>query len=275
MQTAPDHSRQRLLADDEPAAYQVCCPAGASPFFLTADHASHRLPRVLGSLGLCDSDRQRHIGWDIGVAGLAKLLSAQLDAWLILQNYSRLVIDCNRPLDSPQSIVTLSEETPIPGNVALSPAEIAARQNEIFIPYHDRIRAELDLRQRQRRSTILVALHSFTPCYLGVQRPWQIGLLYHRDPRLGRRLIELLRQEPGLTVGDNQPYFISDGSDYGIPVHGEQRGIVHVEIEIRQDLLADAAGQAHWAALLARLLTQLQPEFDHPSSSKESANERQ
>lgn len=259
----PLHNTLQLLAPDEPPAFEVWRPAGVSPFFLTADHASCRLPRALGSLGISSADLQRHIGWDIGIADLARKLSDRLDAWLIVQNYSRLVIDCNRSPGSPQSIVTLSEQTPIPGNVALSADMIAARTAEIFDPYHGRIHAELDARQQQRRTTILVALHSFTPSYLGVDRPWQIGLLYHRDPRLGHQLLDLLRQEEGLIVGDNQPYFISDDSDYGIPVHGEQRGIIHVEIEIRQDLIADAAGQEHWASLLARLLEQVRPHFDN------------
>jgi predicted N-formylglutamate amidohydrolase len=154
----------------------------------------------------------------------------------------------------PGSIVTLSERTAVPGNQLVSDAEAEARAREIFHPYHDRIRAELDARLDRRRPTALVALHSFTPLFDGTARRWHAGVLYGRDARLGRVLLELLRAEDGLSIGDNQPYAVSDATDYAIPVHGERRGIPHVELEIRQDLIADDAGQADWAARLAGLL---------------------
>ena len=245
-----------LLAADEPAPVTVYNAAGASPFLLVADHAGKRMPNALGRLGISQADSERHIALDIGIAGLGRLLADALDATLIRQNYSRLVIDCNRPPGAPTSIPEVSELTPIPGNVGLSGAEKAARAREIFQPYHERIDAELDRRRQAGRPTGLIALHSFTPVFKGVARPWHAALLYHRDPRLAHRLLALLRQDEGLMVGDNEPYFVSDETDYTIPVHGERRGIAHALIEIRQDLVAEENGQRDWADRLARLLPQ-------------------
>ena len=249
-----DQTARTLLLPDEPPAFTVGHADGPSPFFITGDHAGRLLPRRLGDLGLPAAERERHIAWDIGAAGLALALADRLDAFVILQTYSRLAIDCNRSVDAATSIVTLSESTAVPGNVGLAPADAAARAREIFWPYHDRIVAELDRRRATGRPTVLIAMHSFTPVFKGVARPWHVGVLYNRDPRFARAVLELLRREGDLVVGDNQPYAISDDSDYGIPVHGELRGIPHVELEIRQDLIADAAGQQAWAARLARLL---------------------
>jgi predicted N-formylglutamate amidohydrolase len=248
-------SSDACLTERDPPPFSVVRVDGASPYFLTCDHAGRRLPLKLGSLGLSAAELDGHVAWDIGTAGLAQRLAKALDAFLILQTYSRLVIDCNRPPRSPGSIVTLSEHTAVPGNRMVSDAEAESRAREIFHPYHDRIRRELDARLHRKQPTLLVALHSFTPVFDGAARPWHAGVLYGRDARLGHVVLDLLRAEAGLTIGDNQPYDVSDETDYAIPVHGERRGIPHVELEIRQDLIADDAGQATWAARLARLLT--------------------
>jgi predicted N-formylglutamate amidohydrolase len=244
----------RLLNADEPPPFVVERPNGTSPFVLVGDHAGRRLPRALGSLGVPAMELERHIAWDIGIAGVARELSARLDAFAILQTYSRLVIDANRPLTSPQSIVTLSERTEIPGNRDLSAADAERRARELFQPYHERIAGELDARASSGREAVLVALHSFTPSFMDQSRPWHAGVLYNRDPRLARAVLALLRGDPALVVGDNQPYALSDQTDYTIPVHGERRGLLHVELEIRQDLIADARSQAAWAERLAALL---------------------
>jgi predicted N-formylglutamate amidohydrolase len=246
----------RLLAPDELPSFRVERPDGASPFVFTADHASRRLPRALGTLGLSDADTLRHIAWDIGVEQLALHLSERLDAFTIMQGYSRLAIDVNRPPGSPESIATASEGTPIPGNIGLSELDVSLRARELFEPYHARIREELDRRATLARPAVLVALHSFTPAFLKVARPWHAGVLYHRDARLGQALLARLRAQPGLVVGDNEPYSVSDETDYGVPTHGERRGLAHVEIEIRQDLLADAQGVERWATLLAATLAE-------------------
>jgi len=247
-----------LLAADEPAPTIVENADGASPFFLNCDHAGKRIPRRLGSLGLPDTELVRHIAWDIGAAAVARLLSRQLGATLVMQTYSRLVIDCNRAPGVPTSIVTLSESSEVPGNRDLGADAVAGRVREIFNPYHDRIVQLLDQRQQRGRPTMLVAMHSFTPVFKGVSRPWHIGILYNRDRRLAAVMLDLLRAETGLVVGDNEPYAVSDLTDYTIPVHGEQRGILHVEIEVRQDLIAEPAGQSAWADRLARVLTAAQ-----------------
>lgn len=250
------NERRIILTDGDPPPYTVVQSQGRSPFLLTCDHAGQSIPRRLGSLGLPASEIQRHIAWDIGAASVTRKLAMTLDACAILQTYSRLVIDCNRSPEVPSSIATISELTEIPGNKNLAHDEVQARAHEIFHPYHNRIAAELDTRQQAGRPTALVAVHSFTPVFKGVARPWHIGVLYHRDPSLGHIMLQLLTAEKDLCVGDNQPYAIGDATDYGIPVHGEQRGIPHIEFEIRQDLVADEAGQTAWAARLARLLPQ-------------------
>ena len=241
-----------LLAADEPSPVTVTNADGPSPLVLVADHAGRRVPRALGDLGLPPAEFERHIAWDIGIAAVSRRIAERLGTPLVEQAYSRLVIDCNRPPRVPNSIPEISEATPIPGNLGLTQAEREARRREIFCPYHAAITALLDA--RAGRPTVLVAMHSFTPVYLGEARPWQIGTLYGRDARLARALGPLLEAEGRYVVGDNKPYDVSDDTDHTIPVHGEGRGLPHVGIEIRQDLIADETGQAEWAELLARLL---------------------
>jgi predicted N-formylglutamate amidohydrolase len=245
---------KKLLAADEPSPVLVHNAEGKSPFLLVADHAGNLIPRALGRLGVAETELKRHIAWDIGIAGLGRALSGALDATLIQQNYSRLVIDCNRPLEAETSIPDISEQTPIPGNAGVDDASKAARAGEIFWPYHERIEAELDRRQQTDRPVAVISLHSFTPVYKGAKRPWHASVLYNRDARFAHRLMTLLNAEEGLFVGDNAPYFVSDTSDYTIPVHAERRGLYHVLVEIRQDLIGDEAGQRAWALRLARLL---------------------
>jgi predicted N-formylglutamate amidohydrolase len=232
--------------------------AGRSPFLLTCDHYGRTIPRVLGDLGLPASELTRHIAWDPGIAGVADALSKHLDAHLIAQRYSRLVIDCNRPPDAPSSIPRISEATVIAGNEGLARDAIEARRQAIFDPYHRRIADVIERRLRDRIPTVVVSLHSFTPVYAGIARPWHIGTLYHRDTRLPPLLLKLLRSETDLVVGDNEPYAVSDETDYTIPVHGEARGLMNTGIEIRQDLLADQAGERQWADRLARIFGEIE-----------------
>ncbi len=241
-----------LLAADEPAPVRVLRPAARSDFVLTADHAGNLIPRALGDLGVSAAERQRHIAWDIGIAAVTEALSGLLDATAVLQTYSRLVIDCNRDPGHPTSIPPVSEVTPIPGNENLSAADREARRRAIFDPYHTAIAEILDARAGRR--TILVAMHSFTPVFKGVARAVEVGVLYHHETPLSRLMLELLRDEGNLNVGANLPYAITDTSDYTVPLHGEGRGIPHVEIEIRQDLIDTPAGQQEWAERMARLL---------------------
>lgn len=243
-----------LLEADDPPPGRVLRPDGNSDFFLTADHAGRAVPRRLGDLGVPATEWERHIAWDIGIAAVTERLSQALDAAAVLQNYSRLVIDCNRRPDWESSIPIVSEDTPVPGNRGISPADRESRRREIFDPYHRRIAELLDGRKAAGRRTVLVAMHSFTPVFRGEQREVEVGVLYNRDARLAAIMLDLLRAEGDLAVGDNAPYAITDSSDYTVPVHGEARALAHVEIEIRQDLIGGAAGQDAWAARLARLL---------------------
>jgi predicted N-formylglutamate amidohydrolase len=246
-----------VLSPDDPDPVRVLRPDGGSDFLLTADHAGPAIPHRLGDLGLSEIERNRHIAWDIGIAGVTERLAAELGATAVLQVYSRLVIDCNRRPEWPTSIPVVSELTAIPGNAAVTAEERKARRRAIFEPYHRTIAELLDRRAAAGRRTLLAAMHSFTPVFKGVARAVEVGILYNpnaRDIRLPRIMLDLLRAEGDLAVGDNQPYAITGNSDYTVPVHGEGRGLSHVEIEIRQDLIGDVPGQVRWAARLAHLL---------------------
>jgi predicted N-formylglutamate amidohydrolase len=250
-----------LLAADEPCALQEFQGSGLSEFLIVADHAGARIPHALSNLGLPDSELRRHIAWDIGALGVARGVARALDATLLSQTYSRLVIDCNRDPSVATSIPRISELREIPGNMNLSAAEIAARRAEIFDPYHARIRELIDTRLAAGRRVFLVAQHTMTDIYKGVRRQMHAAVLYNRDRRFAGLVLQMLRRED-LVVADNEPYFVSDETDYSIPHHAETRRLPHVEIEVRQDLVSDEAGQAKWAALIAQALQDARLEFD-------------
>jgi predicted N-formylglutamate amidohydrolase len=251
---SPGGASFKLLAADEPPPFIEIGPQGRSNFVIVVDHASRRIPRRLGDLGLPQSELLRHIAWDIGGLGVARRVAAALDATLVAQNYSRLVIDCNRDPKVATSIPTMGESIEIPGNIGLSGAEILARRVEIFDPYHDHVRALLDARLAAGRPTILVAQHTMTDIFKGVRREMHAAVLYNRDRRFAGLMLDLLRRERDLIIADNEPYFVCDETDYTIPHHGEARGLPHVELEIRQDLVSDDAGQADWARRIIRAL---------------------
>lgn len=261
------HLPEPLLATDEPPAFQEFQIDGGSDFIIVADHASARIPRRLANLGLPDSELQRHIAWDIGALSVARRVAQAIDAPLVAQNYSRLVIDCNRDPKVATSIPRISELREIPGNSGLSAAEIAARRTEIFDPYHRRIRDLLDHRQAVARRAILVAQHTMTDIYKGDRRKMHAAVLYNRDRRFAGAVLRMLRREHDLIIADNEPYFVSDETDYTIPHHAEARSLLHVEIEIRQDLVHHEAGQAEWAARIARVLQDAEREFDARSAA--------
>ena len=241
---------ERLLGAGDPDPVEVVRPAGTSPFFLTCEHAGRAFPARLGTLGLDGPDLERHIAWDIGAAGVARTLSARLDATLVLQRYSRLVADCNRAPSAADFVVELSEDTVIPGNQGLNEAAIDARAVEIFHPYHDRIHDLLEARSAAGRLTVAVSVHTCTPVYHGVHRPWHVGVMYEHDDRLARSMLTVLREEgeeAGLVVGDNEPYDMTSDKDYSLPRHGQGRGLLHVGFEIRQDLVDSEPGQREWA----------------------------
>ncbi|MEM8818391.1 MAG: N-formylglutamate amidohydrolase [Pseudomonadota bacterium] len=245
-----------LLAADEPDPVGHERRQGRSPVLLVVDHAGRRVPRRLGRLGLEESAFDRHIAWDIGALATARWLSEALDAELIYQRYSRLVIDCNRPPHVPSAFVTRPDGVFVEGNTGIDANDAAMRVSEVFHPYHATIAGALDRRAASRAATAIVAVHSFTPQHSDHPgpRPWQIGLLFNRDPRLANALAPLLDAEGDVRVGMNEPYVLDDDGDYSIPIHAEARGLAHVELEIRQDMITDEAGQRAWAMCLARLI---------------------
>jgi predicted N-formylglutamate amidohydrolase len=255
------NSRPFHLADDEPPPVVEENSAGASAFLFISDHFGRLIPRTLADLGLPDSDLRRHIAWDIGIAGVATRLARLLDAHLVAQRYSRLVIDCNRPPGAPSSIPMVSDATTIPGNEGLTREDAEARRAAVFAPYHNRIDEVIARRASAGRPTILISLHSFTPVYAGIVRPWHVGTLYQHDRTLPPLLLRLFRAEGDLVVGDNEPYAVRDATDYTIPMHGERRGLINSGIEIRQDLIQDVAGQQQWAERLARILSTIEVEL--------------
>ncbi len=243
-----------LLGPDDPPPFRVLEGEPTSPFLFTCDHAGREIPPSLAKLGVSDAELERHIAWDIGAAQLAELLARALNGFLIVQTYSRLVIDCNRPLDAHSSIAALSEATLIPGNQGLSAAEAERRAAAIFRPYHARIERELGRRDRGNIPTIYVAVHSFTPRFLDVERHMHVGVLYGSDARFAHQVLHRLQNDKRWVVGDNEPYRVSEVTDYGVIQHAERRGLPYVELEIRQDLIAEEAGQRLWAQLLAEVL---------------------
>lgn len=248
-----------LISASDPSPFTSIRGRPESPFIFTCDHAGNRFPEILGDFGLSEEDREAHIAWDIGAAAVAGHLSENLGGDLVAQTYSRLLIDCNRPPHVPSSIPEKSENTLIEANRNLTAEDRQLRRTSIFDPYHDAIRTRLDERERNERRTVLVSVHSFTPVFHGNARPMHIGLLFNRDPRLGRLLKNRLAEDASLMVVENEPYAVGDETDYTIPVHGEQRGIAHVMIEIRNDLIAREVGQSSWANRIGDLLL----EADH------------
>jgi len=224
---------------------------GRSPYVLVCEHASNRLPRALGTLGLAESDLQRHIAWDIGAEQVARLLSRLIDAPLMLQRYSRLAYDCNRPPDSSDAMPEISETTPIPGNRQLSPADRLARISEIYRPFHAAIADLLDGRAAAGARSMVVTIHSFTPVYKGTPRAVELGILHDRDPSLAAKLITSF---PTVTARLNQPYGPEDGVLHTLNLHAAPRGLPHAMIEMRNDLISHERGRDEWAERLSASL---------------------
>lgn len=227
---------------------------GCSALVITCDHASAHVPEEYTGLGLPASELQRHIAWDIGALGVCERLSALLDAPLLHTVSSRLLLDVNRDPGAVDSIPLASEDTSIPGNHGLDAGQRAQRRQRFYAPYHDAIAALVRDRMAAGRDTAVIAMHSFTPVFMGVARPWHVGVLWHRDRRMARSLLPALRADHTLEVGDNQPYAARDGVYHTLDRHAEAHGLPCVMIELRNDLIGEAAGQQAWAQRLAPLL---------------------
>lgn len=254
-------ARPLLAGEDGPVV--IVNDEGRSPVLLVCEHAGRRIPRELGTLGLPDSELARHIAWDIGAEGVARHLSALLDAPLVLQRYSRLVYDCNRPPEAPGAMPEVSETTEIPGNRNLTADEREARTEALYRPFHGAVARLLD----ERETRALVTVHSFTPVYMGMPRSLDLGILHDSDARLADRLLDILAGEPGLAVRRNEPYGPEDGVTHTLILHAIPRRLPNVMLEIRNDLIEDAGSQqrmaAHLAPWLRRAVADLGAEKSH------------
>lgn len=247
------------LTPADPPAVEIVNAAGAAPVVFIVDHASNLVPSCLDNLGLPAARLQEHIAIDIGAAQVGRLWAARFDAPLVLSGYSRLVIDCNRMPEDVTSIAAESDGIVIPGNAGLRAEQAAWRKRTCFDPYHDAIAHLIDERQAKGVHPAVISVHSFTPIFGGAApRPWQIGVLWNKDPRLAQPFMSILRENRALNVGDNLPYSAQLNFGYSIRTHGEGRGLPHMLVELRQDLIARPDGAVHWAKLagdaLARVL---------------------
>ena len=245
---------ESVLGVDEAPPFEVVNRGGAANLLLICDHASRLLPRAYDDLGLEATQLRRHLAWDIGAADVTRRLAAKLDAPAVLSGYSRLIIDCNRALDDPTSIVVIGDGVVVGGNRDLATGEAERRADALYRPYHRAIGEALQRFAERGVAPALISIHSFTPTLDGIPRPWHIGILWDRDPRLARPLLEMLRAEPALCVGDNRPYSGRHNYGYSIVVHGARAGLPHVLIEIRQDLIEGRRGAGRWADLLASVI---------------------
>ena len=232
-------------------AFRILRPQAKGRYIIFCDHSSNRIPAELNNLGLPPSELERHIAWDIGAAGVAAELSANLDAPAILCCTSRLVIDCNRHLDARDLIPEISDGTPVPGNRNLSTGERQSRIGQWFEPYHAAIESVI---KERGLDSIALSIHSMTPCLAGNSRPWQIAISSHRDRTQAQPMLDNLRSQGDITVGDNQPYDLDPSVDYTIPFHAMRRNMPYLQVEFRQDEIADPAGQLSWAQRFADAL---------------------
>lgn len=240
------------------ATVKVTNPGGSSPYLFTCDHASNFMPSEFGTLGLDPSELVRHIAWDPGALPVAKLMARALDATLIETCVSRLVIDCNRPLDAPNLISEVSENTTIPGNANLTQAEREARIDLAWRPFHEAIERAIDERIAKGRETRLVSVHSYTPVYLGKARPWHIGIIHDEDERIAAPLLRALNAVAGIVVGANEPYSPADLVYFTLERHARSRGLACAMIEIRNDEIGSEAGQARWAERLSSIFSRME-----------------
>jgi len=242
-----------LEGEDEPVI--VVNADGPSHIFLVCEHAGRAIPRKLGTLGLSEGELERHIAYDIGAESVARRLSRLLDAPLVLQRYSRLVQDCNRPPDAPSAMPEVSETIQIPGNAGLTADERAARTAAIYEPFHAAVTKLLDSRQASGRDPIFVAIHSFTPIYKGMTRHLDAGILHDRDRRYADHLIATLSRHGDIKVRRNEPYGPEDGVTHTLNLHAGRRGLLNAMIEIRNDLITEEVGQSAWSGRLAQVLS--------------------
>lgn len=254
MSAASDISDDGLLSLSDPSPVELLNDQSDHPLLLVCEHAGQAIPEKLMGLGIDRADLDSHIGWDLGAEAVTRLLAKAFGAPAVLQRYSRLVIDCNRPPEAPDAVLEVSDGVEISGNQAVSENDLKARKHAIFDPFQAAVVNCCE--QHPRR--IVLSIHSFTPQLGGVDRPWDIGLLFRKDTRTSEKLSQYLQQDhPHLTIGMNQPYQIDDSSDWFVPHHGEARNLPHSLIEIRNDHIRTPEGQVEWANILGAGLRKL------------------
>ncbi|MBT8086027.1 MAG: N-formylglutamate amidohydrolase [Woeseia sp.] len=242
-----------LLAADEPAPFRVLNPDSTSSLLLVCDHASRRIPAALGVMGLDPPALRCHLAWDIGAGALTEHLAKRLNVTAVLCNYSRLVVDCNRQLLDPQAFLEYSDGVIVYGNRGLSEEQKETRAREIFWPYHEAVAGQISRLQKLDATPAILAIHSFTPVFNGVFRPWEIGILWDKDADVPDILIPALR-EAGFNVGDNEPYSGRAPQDYTLDHHAEAAGLQHAGVEVRQDLIAHSDGVLKMADAFEKVL---------------------
>lgn len=253
MNHAIEHASNAIDAFDP--SFLVSNRDGRGPLVLVCEHASNRIPDHYQRLGLQPTDVLRHIAWDMGALAVAQACAEQMDAPLVQATWSRLLLDLNRPLDAVDSIVVLSEDTTIPGNCCLDSAERSLRQQALYHPFHNALTELIDARLERNQATAVLSIHSFTPRYHGVARPWHVGVLSEHDRRLAEDLLTAFRADSTLCVGDNQPYAPMQGVYHSMDRHGQQRGLACAMVELRNDLIAQPHTQRAWADRLCVALT--------------------
>jgi predicted N-formylglutamate amidohydrolase len=243
-----------LIGPGDPPPFMTYNDHARGWMLLAADHASPFFPAAMNQLGLADWVLERHVAWDIGSDRLTRYLADELDAQAVLAGFSRLIVDPNRRLDDPTAFIEVSDGIAIPGNLGLDENQKALRVLSFYRPYHDAITARLDGFRSQGVVPALISVHTCTPVFDRVVRPWHIGVMWDRDPRIAVPLMENLRHADGVCIGDNEPYSGRHPHDFTVDFHAESAGLPHVGIEVRQDLVNDDTGARKWAGILARAL---------------------
>jgi len=243
-----------LIEPGDPPPFMTYNENGSAKVLLVADHASPYFPAAMNQLGVADWVLERHVAWDIGSDLLTRYLADLLDAPAILAGFSRLIIDPNRQLDDPTAFIEVSDGIAIPGNQGLSEEQKALRIQSFFRPYHDAISARLGTFLAGGIVPALISVHTCTPVFAQVVRPWHIGIMWDKDSRLARPVMDYLGQLDGVCFGDNEPYSGRHAHDFTIDHHAEPGGLPHLGIEVRQDLVRESEGARKWAGILAAAL---------------------
>ena len=244
-----------LIGPDDPPPVELCNPQGPSQLLLVCDHASRNFPAAMNKLGLDDIALDRHIAWDIGAGQVTRLLAQRFGGPAVLAGYSRLIVDYNRKLDDPTAFPEISDGIVVPGNQGLSEEDKIRRVISFYEPYHDAVAARIELALESGIVPAVISIHSFTPTFAGRSRHWKIGVLWDTDPRIPVPFIQGMAERVGADcVGDNEPYSGRDPHDFTIDNHAETRGLPHMSIEIRQNLIDSEEGATEWAGLIGDTL---------------------